>query len=48
MPKGYHHQPRDQKCQLYTLKSSGKSANETTTILGVHISSVYRELSRKV
>lgn len=48
MPKGYHHLTRDQRCQLYTLKSSGKSANEAATILGVHRSTVYRELNRNL
>ena len=46
MPKGYHHLTRDQRCQLYTLKSSGKSANKAATIIGVHRSTVYRELGR--
>lgn len=46
MPKGYHHLTRDQRCQLYTLNSSGKSIDNTAVILGVHRSTLYRELSR--
>src|SRR3990167_3453528 len=46
MPKGYHHLTRDQRCQLYTLNSSGKSTGNTAEILGVHRSTLYRELSR--
>lgn len=46
MPKGYHHLTRDQRCQLYTLNSSGKSTENTAEALGVHRSSLYRELSR--
>ena len=46
MPKGYHHLTRDQRCQLYTLNSSGKSADNTAVILGVHRSTLYRELIR--
>jgi IS30 family transposase len=46
MPKGYHHLTRDQRCQLYALNSSGKSTSDTAEILGVHRSTLYRELSR--
>lgn len=46
MPKGYHHLTRDQRCQLYTLNSSGKSTDNTAATLGVHRSTLYRELSR--
>jgi transposase, IS30 family len=46
VPKGYHHLTRDQRCQLYTLKSSGKSTSNTAEVLGVHRSTLYRELSR--
>lgn len=45
MPKGYHHLTRDQRCQLYVLNSSGKSTNNMAEILGVHQSTIYRELS---
>lgn len=46
MRKGYHHLTRDQRCQLYTLNSSGKSTTDTAVILKVHRSTLYRELSR--
>lgn len=46
MPKGYHHLTRDQRCQLYTLKSSEKSTDNIAVTLGVHRSTLYRELSR--
>jgi transposase, IS30 family len=46
MPKGYHHLTRDQRCQLYTLNSSGKSTGNIAEVLGVHRSTLYRELSR--
>jgi IS30 family transposase len=45
MPKGYHHLTRDQRCQLYTLNGSEKSTSHTAIILGVHRSTLYRELS---
>lgn len=46
MPKGYHHLTRDQRCQLCILNGSGKSTDNTAVILGVHRSTLYRELSR--
>lgn len=46
MPKGYHHLTRDQRCQLYTLNGSKNSTSDTAATLGVHRSTVYRELSR--
>ena len=46
MPKGYHHLTRDQRCQLSVLNSSEKSICNTAAILGVHRSTIYRELSR--
>lgn len=45
MPKGYHHLTRDQRCQLYVLNSSGKSTDSSAKVLGVHPSTIYRELS---
>ena len=44
MPKGYHHLTRDQRCQLHVLNSSGKSTDDTAEVLGVHRSTLYREL----
>ncbi len=46
MPKGYHHLTRDQRCQLYTYKSTGKSTGSTAVTLGVHRSTLYREMIR--
>lgn len=46
MPKGYHQLTRDQRCQLYALKKRGDSKAEIAKELGVHRSSIYRELSR--
>lgn len=46
MPKGYHHLTRDQRCQLYTLKKRGDSVQTISNELGVHKSTVYRELKR--
>ena len=48
MPKGYHHLTRDQRCQLCTLKASGTSTGNIAIILGVHRSSLYRELKRNI
>lgn len=46
MPQGYHHLDQDQRCQLYTLKERGDSFAEIAQVLGMHRSSVYRELRR--
>jgi IS30 family transposase len=46
MPEGYHHLTRDQRCQLHTLKKSGESIRNIAIQLGVHRSSLYRELKR--
>lgn len=46
MPKGYHHLTRDQRCQIYTLKKRGDSQSEIAREIGVHRSTVYRELKR--
>lgn len=46
MPKGYHHLTRDQRCQLYTLKKRGDSAATIACELGVHRSTIYREVNR--
>lgn len=45
MPKGYHHLTRDQRCQLYTLKDR-ESINKIAIAIGVHRSTLYRELNR--
>ena len=46
MPKGYHHLTRDQRCQLYALKTRGESAPLIARELGVHRSTIYREVNR--
>ena len=46
MPQGYHHLDRDQRCQLYALKERGDSLTAIAQVLGVHCSSVCRELRR--
>lgn len=46
MPKGYHHLTRDQRCQFYVLKTRGDSISEIALTLGVHRSTLYRELAR--
>jgi len=46
MPKGYHHLTRDQRCQFYVLKARGDPICEIAVTLGVHRSTLYRELAR--
>lgn len=46
MPKGYHHLTKDQRCQIFALKSRGDSVKMIALQLGVHKSSLYRELNR--
>lgn len=46
MPKGYHHLTRDKRCQLYTLKPREESISLITNELGVHRSTIYREMHR--
>jgi len=46
MPKGYHHLPKDQRCQLDALKSSGKPIDDIAIQLGVDRCSAHRELRR--
>jgi transposase, IS30 family len=48
MPQGYHHLDQDQRCQLYTLKERGDSLTAIAQVLGVHCSSICRELERNV
>jgi len=42
----YHHLTRDQRCQLYILKKRGESVIRIAEELGVHRSTIYRELKR--
>src|ERR1700741_3457830 len=46
MPKSYHHLTRDTRCQLCALTDSGKSIRNIAVMLGVHRSTLYRELDR--
>ncbi len=46
MPEDYHHLTRDQRCQLHALKGSGESTENIAVTLGVHRSTLYRELRR--
>jgi IS30 family transposase len=46
MPKSYHHLTYEQRCQIYTLKGRSKSLSEIARIIGVHRSSVSREMKR--
>lgn len=46
MPKSYHHLTRDLRCQLYALSDNGKSIGEIGVTLGMHRSTLYRELNR--
>lgn len=46
MPKGYHHLDRDQRCQLCALRERGDSLTAIAQILGIHRSSIGRELKR--
>jgi len=46
MPKGYHHLTIEQRCQLSALKERGDSIEDIAQTLGVHRSSIYREIHR--
>ena len=46
MPKGYHHLTRDQRCQIYALRATKTSQSQIAQILGVHRSSISREIKR--
>jgi len=46
MPKGYHHLTYDERCQIYTLKKRGDSLSNIAKELGVHPSTIYREIKR--
>ncbi|MBM3192077.1 MAG: IS30 family transposase [Chlamydiae bacterium] len=46
MPKGYHHLTYSQRCHLFILKERGESNAEIARILGVHRSTIGRELKR--
>jgi len=46
MPKSYHHLIRDQRSQIYALKSNGLEQQDIAAHLGVHPSTISRELNR--
>ena len=46
MPKGYHHLTYEQRCQLYALKKRSDSISVIAEEIGVHRSTIYRELER--
>jgi len=46
MPKGYHHLTYEQRCQISALNEISKSQNEIAKVLGVHRSSISREIKR--
>lgn len=46
MPKGYHQLTYEQRCQIYTLKERGDARIEIAKALGVHRSTISRELKR--
>lgn len=46
MAKSYRHLTYEQRCQIYILKERGDSFAEIARIIGVHRSTVTRELER--
>ncbi len=46
MAKSYKHLTHDQRCQIYTLKERSDSLADIARILGVHRSTITRELER--
>ena len=46
MPKGYRHLTYDKRCQIYALLKSGHAKTEIAQLLGVHRSTITRELKR--
>ena len=46
MSHDYHHLTRDERCQLYALKKRGDSIATISKALGIHRSTIYRELKR--
>lgn len=44
--KGYHHVTRDLRCQIYALKSNKSSLRSIAKQIGVHVSTVSREIKR--
>lgn len=46
MPKGYTHLAYEQRCQIYALLKRGSSKIQIAKIVGVHVSTIRRELKR--
>ncbi len=46
MPKSYHHMTLELRSQIFTLKSIGLSCRAIGAHLGIHYSTIYRELNR--
>lgn len=46
MPKGYRHLTYDKRCQIYALLKSGCAKTEIAQLLGVHRSTITKELKR--
>jgi len=46
MPKSYHHMTLELRSQIFTLKSIGLSCRAIAAHVGVHYSTIYRELYR--
>ncbi len=46
MPKGYHHLTYEERCQIYTLKKRGDPLSTIAKELGVHPSTIGREIKR--
>jgi len=46
MPKGYRHLTYDKRCQIYALLKSGHAKTEIAELLGVHRSTITKELKR--
>ena len=48
MPEGYHHLTYEERCQIYALMQSGLSQAAIARQLGVHRSTIKRELDRNI
>lgn len=46
MAKSYRHLTYDQRCQIFALKESGSFSSEIAKVIGVHRTTIFRELKR--
>ena len=46
MPQSYHHLTHDDRCQIYALKSTDTKQSDIAKLIGVHPSTISRELKR--